>query len=102
MSKVLKVAADPSGMILKKDNPYGMSQVISGDKDEGLVAAGAAAPNAAAAEALQEKQVATREQDLRAAAAAAGATRSGNQRDWLSGGPVRAKRKDAAKALLGE
>ena len=96
MTKAVGKVLDPLGLTKK---------VVPGlDKKDGAPMAGVTAPagNAAAAEALQEKQVATREQDLRAAAAAAGATRSGNQRDWLSGGPVRAKRKDAAKALLGE
>lgn len=57
--------------------------------------------DAAAADRLTTRQVATRGQDLKAAAAAAGVTRSGNQQDWLAGGRPRAKRKDAANVLLG-
>lgn len=56
--------------------------------------------NAAAEERLRVKQVGTRGQELRAAAAAAGATRSGNEADLLTGAPRR-KRKDASTDLLG-
>ena len=68
-------------------------------KDE---AARRAAEESAAAERLQTRQVATRGQELRAAASAAGATRTENQYDWLAGGKPRAKRRDASKTLLGE
>lgn len=59
------------------------------------------AANAAAAERLKVKQVGTREQDLRQAASAAGATRSGNEQDFLSGGRPRARRRYASQELLG-
>ena len=57
--------------------------------------------NAAAADRLETRQVATRGQELRAGAAAAGATRSGNEQDVLSGGKPRAKRRYASQELLG-
>jgi cytochrome c5 len=58
------------------------------------------AMNAAAADRLTTRQVATRGQELRSAASAAGATQSGNKADWLAG-PKTRKRRDASVALLG-
>lgn len=62
----------------------------------------AGAANAAAADRLQVRQVSTRGQELRRAAGAASATRSGNEQDFLVGGKPRAKRRNASKELLGE
>lgn len=59
------------------------------------------ASDARAAAALETKQVETRSQNVRAAASAAGATRSGNEQDYLSAkAPV--KRRYASRVLLGE
>lgn len=58
--------------------------------------------NAAAADRLTTRQVGTRKQELQAAAGAAGAVRSGNEQDSLTGGKPRAKRKYASVDLLGD
>ncbi len=89
MSKTVKKIADPLELFT--------------NQDEGSPAAAPAAQPAAvaAADAQKAGQVATRGQELKVAAAAAGATRSDNEQDWLGGGKPRARRKDAAKELLG-
>ena len=88
-SRTLRRIADPLELFTDHDEGSG-----------GTVAAPAAtAP--VASDTSREEQVATRGQELRTAAAAAGATRSGNEQDWLGGGKPKVRRKDAAQVLLG-